>query len=315
MNYVVTGASGWLGTWLCQKLERAGYGVIKVDRAGQEGSICGDLTNPEDCDSIFHEIKKSQLEIGGGFHLAGENGNIEGNRNNPWDLFYTNTQMGLNVIEACRAYRIPKVVCVVASCAYPDPRGPYHLYEDTFLKGEPHESVEGHGWAKRNLQLACRLAHKQYGLRAVCACPATLFGPGQREAPKMKVLNGLIHKFLQARKTGEPVRVWGTGKARRQFLYVEDCARLLIQVMEKYEDCSRPINLGLSEDIAVKDLLCRIAGLAQHGQYEFAGGDDGQIHKLMSVQTQNILLGNPPLVGLQEGIRKTIEWMEKNLVQ
>jgi GDP-L-fucose synthase len=270
---LVTGATGFLGRHLTALLKAIGcQQVTAVGGPDAEAELDGyDLRDPNEVYDLMSLGRFDHV-----FHLAGYNGGIQFNLDNPFDIFADNTLVGVNILEGCRRYGVKKVVGVVASCAYPAEE-PYLDWEDRidsrprdimrerdFLDGPPHHSVACHGYAKRNLQLACSYARRQYGLSAVCACPTTLYGPGDSYEPaRTKVMGGMVKRFVDAVDLGlDAVTVWGTGAPRREFLYAPDCARLLVETMLAYEDSDVPLNLGTGQELSVRELAEAVADLA-----------------------------------------------------
>lgn len=255
---LVTGGTGFLGRHLLRTLKEE-YGcdrlwsccVSAVPRHHPAGlTVSGvDLTDPDEADVAF-ELSKPDLV----FHLAGYNGGLGFNVANPFEIYRANTAMALNVLDCCARFRVKKVVSVVASCGSDSTK---HLLEPAdFLRGQPHPTVAGHGWAKRNLQLASRLAREQHGLNAVCAMPTTVYGPGDSfDSARTKVVGAMVKRFCDAVADGlESVTCWGTGRPYRDLLHVEDCARLLAQTMLHYEDGGLPIHLGFEQEFSVKEV-------------------------------------------------------------
>lgn len=156
----------------------------------------------------------------------------------------------------------------------------------------------------------CQAYRFQYGFNAIVAVPATLYGPGSDDdLATSHVMGSLIVKFITAVKNGDPtVEVWGTGKPRREFLYVDDFVEACELLMDKYED-REMINLGTGEDISIKDLATMIANISGFtGKIIFdSSKPDGTMRKLMD-NTRITDLSWTPKVGLQEGIEKTIAW-------
>ncbi len=261
------------------------------------------------------------------FNLAGYNGGIGFNKLNPGKIFIENTLMGLNLISNCIRHRVQKIVSVVASCSYSPVQfvgdacsdiGAHYilerhdlLEEESFLELTPHESVACHGYAKRNLQLASYFANKQYGLNAVCACPTTLFGSEDSFDPeRTKVLGALVKKFVDAADAkADEVVLWGSGKPLREFLYVEDAAKLLLRVMECYDDSSMPLNLGSGQELSIKELAELIAKqVGFNGKISWdTSKPDGQYRKRLDLTRMEAILGKFYFTPLETGVLAAIE--------
>lgn len=309
MKILVTGATGFLGKHLVAKLkEDPTNNVYALPPSCQ---IPGGLENYKNAQYFLRFYEPDYV-----YHLAGYNGSIKTNLDFPADIFYRNTLMGLNVLRACAEWKVKKVVSVVASCSYSDETfddgEPGVMREPWFLDGRPHESVACHGFAKRNLQIASEFYHTQYGLNAVCACPTTLYGPGDRFDPeRSKVMGGLIRKFVQAADSGQDkVELWGTGVAQREFLFVRDAAELLIRTMQHYDKPWLPINLGTGQEYTIRELAEWIAKLAGFkGSIEWDPSyPDGQLRKRLCTRLMRKHLGFFVPTPIEQGILETIQY-------
>lgn len=306
----VTGGFGFLGKYVVKQLENFGalvwtapHGILPLNGM--------DFLNKKDCDIAVRDADYV-------FHLAGHNFGIKGNIESPADIFYQNSVMGLQIIDSCYRLGVKKLVSVVASCAY-NP-GPYWMGEEKgfeegycdepdFLNGTPHESVEGHGYAKRNIQIASLLYKRQHGCNFVTACPTTLYGPGDKFGPDSKVLGSLVRRFVDAKdENAQSVTCWGTGKPRREFLYVEDCAKLLVGVLCKYNESRYPINLGTGHEFSIKELATLVAqrvGFSGEIIWDISK-PDGEFRKLLVCDTAKELFPNFVPTSIETGIDATI---------
>lgn len=311
----VTGANGFLGKHVIYALMKAKARIF---------------TNPSDCSLTEHlnaeEFVLSVPEVDLVIHLAGWNGGIAFNLANKADIFYENTVMALNVIKSCADWSVKKVVSVVASCAYPQQEwedmgyGDFYcgekelMCEVDFLDGPPHPSVEAHAYAKRNLQLASKFYHDQYGLSAVCVCPTTLFGPGDSTDPeRTKVLMAVVKKVVDAKRAkAESITFWGTGNAMREFLYVEDAARLILDAATHYDDSSTPLNLGSGHELRIRELVARVVDMVGYtGTISWdSSKPDGQLRKRLEVTKMARTIPNIVISDFDESLRKTIDWYQ-----
>lgn len=275
---------------------------------------------------VYHEehdlmdYKQAKMAIWGAdycFHCAGYNGNIDFNKKYPADIFYRTSQMALNVLTACREKGIVKVVSPLASCAYPNED---ILKEEDFLNGSPHPTVEAHGLSKRIIQAYSRQLKKQYGFNSVCVIFNTCYGPHDSfDVDKTKVVGGLIKKIHDAKKLGKKsITCWGTGKPRREFVYVDDASLAMVHALTHYEDCYNPLNIGSGKDVSVKELATLIANILDYkGEILWdTSKPDGQYRKLLDISTLEKLTDNKEfpkiaLTNLKDGLIKTIEWWTK----
>lgn len=250
-------------------------------------------------------------------HGSGFNGGISFNQQYPAEIFYRTITMGLNVLQAATLCSTKKIVTLITSCAYePTPL----LKEENFTKGEPHSTVECHGFAKRTLFLYGKQLNKQHKTNIVGVVLNNCYGPGPDYTfsdARGKFLNTLIRRFIEAKKDNrKEIILWGTGQARREVIYCEDAAKGIIEVLEKYEDVNLPINIGCGIDYSIEEIAKKIKEII-----EFKGKilwdttkPDGQMKKLLCVEKMHKLLNFRPQISLEEGIKKTIKFYEDNYV-
>lgn len=299
---VVTGGNGFFGRHL--------YAILR--EAGARAEAAGPDLDLRDGDDALLAVTGADFV----FHLAGHNGGIAYNLERPAEIFRDNTLMALQVLEACRVSRVKKFIGVVASCAYPDPDGyPWDLsgVEDGILAEEhflgkqgPHPTVACHGYAKRNLHLACQFHAKQYGLNAVCVCPTTLYGPGDSyDSARTKVVGGMVRRFCDAVDAGETsVTCWGTGSALRELLHVRDAARLTALAGLRFDDPKVPLNLASGKEVSVHE-LAELTAQAAGWQGEIRWDNsrpDGQHRKRLDSWRIRTVLGRQDFVPLPEGL-------------
>lgn len=256
---------------------------------------------------FFNHIKPEYVFLG-----SIRSGGIAANLKMPAEFIYENCQAQNNVIHASHSFKAKKLIYFSGSCAYPA-KARQPIQEDSLLTGPLESSSEPYSVAKIAGVKICQSYRAQYGFNAIAAVPATLYGPGSDDdLATAHVMGSLIAKFVSAAKENKPsVEVWGTGKPRREFLYVDDFVDACMLLMEKYHDAEL-INVGPGEDIAIKDLALLIAKISGFkGKITFdKTKPDGTMRKLMASDRIN-KLGWKPKVGLEEGIKKTVSWYGK----
>ncbi len=248
-------------------------------------------------------------------HLAANVGGIGYNRNNPGPIFYDNAIMGINLIEAARLAKVKKFVQIGTVCAYPK-FTPVPFLEDNLWNGYPEETNAPYGLAKRMLLVQLQAYREQYGFNGIFLLPVNLYGPNDNfDTAQSHVIPALIKKFVEAVKQKKSeVVVWGTGKASREFLYVEDAARGIVLAATKYSK-SLPVNLGSGFEIKIKDLVNIIAQLSG-----FKGRivwdktkPDGQPRRKLDVSRAKKEFGFISHVDFKTGLKKTIDWYKSGL--
>lgn len=299
---MVTGGNGFLGRHLVEKIRGMHPKSIFVPEHSEY-----DLRRYDDCLKV---AKKGDIVI----HLAANVGGIGYNRENPATLYDDNILMGTHMMMASRAAAVKKYVALVTICAYPK-FTPVPFKEENLWNGYPEETNAPYGLAKK-MQLVQSLAYRQqYGFNSICLFPVNLYGPGDNFDPKSShVIPALIKKFVEAGKKGDSeVVVWGTGRASREFLYVEDAAEGIIKATEKY-DKSDPVNLGAGFEITIKDLaelIKKLTGFKGKIVWD-KSKPDGQPRRMLDVTRAKKEFGFAASTSFEEGLKKTIDWYKEN---
>jgi len=299
---LVTGGAGFLGSFLVKKLikeKKVDPRSIRVPRSKEDV----DLRRWESC---VKAVKDMDIVI----HLAGKVGGIGFNKKYPATLFYDNAIMGLQLMEAARQEGVQKFVAIGTVCAYPK-YTPVPFREEDLWKGYPEETNAPYGIAKKILLVQAQAYREQYGIDAIYLLPVNLYGPRDNFDPESShVIPALIKKMVDAKLDGRnKVVVWGTGKASREFLYVEDAAEGILLATEKY-DKSDPINLGIGKEITIRELVGLIAELAGYkGEIVWdSSKPDGQPRRCLETSKARKEFGFEARTDLNDGLKKTIDW-------
>jgi GDP-L-fucose synthase len=246
-------------------------------------------------------------------HLAARVGGIGANRRNPGLFFHDNMAMGLHLLEECRLQGVGRVVLLGTICSYPRDT-PVPFREEALWDGYPEATNAPYGIAKKALLEMGRAYRAQYGLDVVAVMPVNLYGPGDHfDLEDSHVVPALVRKMVTAVREGaEEVEVWGSGKATREFLYVEDCAAGIVAAAERLEG-PEPVNLGAGEEIAIRDLAKAIAAEAGfRGRLRFdPSRPDGQPRRRLDTSRAERLLGWRARTPLLTGLRRTVAWYAK----
>src|SRR6266704_229266 len=245
---VVSGGSGFLGSFVVQNLRMVGCREITVPRSHEY-----DLREMSEALRLFKDARPDVF-----IHLAAVVGGIGANRDNPGRFFYDNAIMGLNAIEGARVAGIEKFVCAGTVCSYPK-FTPVPFREENFWDGYPEETNAPYGLAKKMLLVQLQAYRQQYGMNGIYLTPVNLYGPRDNfDLETSHVIPALIRKCWEAKQArAAEILAWGTGSATREFLYAEDAAEAIVLAAEKY---AKPglVNLGSGEEISVLDLLEQI---------------------------------------------------------
>ena len=301
----VTGGSGFLGSYLIEKLQqkKAEVSVPAIEDY--------DLRKIENIRRMFND---SLPEIV--IHLAAAVGGIEANRQNPGRFFYDNIIMGVQLMEEARVRKVSKFVNIGTICSYPK-FTPVPFKEEDLWNGYPEETNAPYGLAKKMLIVQSQAYRQQYGFNSINLLQVNLYGPRDNFDPRTShVIPALIKKSFDAIRKGEAeIIIWGTGKPTREFLYAEDAAGGILLAAEKYES-SDPVNLGAGFEISIKDLaglIIKLIGFKGRIAWD-SSKPDGQPRRCLDTSKAYKEFGFKAKTGLEEGLIRTIDWYSSTLL-
>ena len=296
----MTGGRGFLGGHLTRRLAARGAG--RVDALGRRDY---DLTQMAEIERMLEDLRPDVV-----IHLAAVVGGIGANRRHPGRFFYDNLIMGAQLIEQARRRGVGKLVIVGTVCSYPE-NAPTPFREEDLWNGYPEPTNAPYGIAKLALLTQLQAYRRQYGTSGIYLLPVNLYGPGDSfDLESGHVIPALVRKCLEAKELGrQEVEVWGSGRATREFLYVDDAAEGILLATERY-DGVEPVNLGSGEEISIADLVAAIARLTGfEGKLRWdRSRPDGQPRRRLDTTKARRLFGFEARTGLEEGLRRTIEW-------
>jgi GDP-L-fucose synthase len=297
---MVTGGGGFLGSYVVDLLKKKGCRHVFVPRKKDY-----DL---RDAGAVKRALAYGRPDIV--LHLAAVVGGIGANQKYPGEFFYDNLMMGAQLMEEARKSGVRKFLSVGTICAYPKfAKIPFK--EDDLWNGYPEETNAPYGLAKKMLLVQSQAYREQYGFNGVFLLPVNLYGPGDNFSEESShVIPALIKKCVDAKRRGDPsINVWGTGKATREFLYVEEAARAIVTAAEKYNG-PEPVNIGAHFEISIKDLVELIVRLTGYKGVVIwdTTKPDGQPRRKLDTSRAKKLFGFEAKVKLEAGLKKTIRW-------
>ena len=303
----VAGNRGLVGSAIERRLRRDHDTVITSDIADF------DLTDARATDAFFARNQPEYV-----FVAAAKVGGIKANDSFPADFIRINLLIQTNLIHAAFRHKVRKLLFLGSSCIYPK-LAPQPLQEEYLLTGKLEPTNDAYAIAKIAGILMCKSYNRQHGTNFIAAMPTNLYGPGDNfDLQTSHVLPAWIRKFHEAKLAGQPsVELWGTGNVRRELLYVEDLADALVFLMNHFdagrerEDEKMFVNIGLGEDIVLRDLAELVRGIVGYsgGIVWNAAMPDGTPRKLLDVSRLHAL-GWKAQHTLEAGIRKTYAWYQ-----
>lgn len=297
---LLTGGSGFLGQPVRQRLVERGAAEVFAPRSAEY-----DL---RDRDAIRQALTDTRPDMV--VHLAAVVGGIGANMATPGQFFYDNAIMGIQLIEESRLAGVERFVCVGTVCAYPK-HAPTPFREDDLWNGYPEETNAPYGLAKKMLLVQLQAYRQQYGFDGVYLLPVNLYGPSDNfDERTSHVIPALIKKSLDALESNaEEIVCWGTGRASREFLYVDDAAEGIVAAAKRYAG-AEPVNLGSGQEISIANLTALIAGLVGFsGDIVWdASRPDGQPRRWLDTTRAKREFGFTAATSLRDGLERTIEW-------
>src|SRR3954447_24836931 len=295
---LVTGGSGFLGRIVVARLAERGADVVAPRSAEY------DLTSADAAGAML-AVHRPSLVV----HLAARVGGIGFNQAEPAPLYLDNLLMGTYMIEAARKATVDKTVLVGTVCSYPK-FTPVPFREDSLWDGYPEETNAPYGIAKKAHLIHAQVNAHQYGQRFAYLIPTNLYGPGDKFHPSVShVIPALMKRCVEAKEAGiDKIDVWGTGRASREYLYVEDAAEAIVLAAEHHVGTD-PINIGTDHEVTIRETVETIARVVGYeGELVWdASKPDGQPRRRVAVGRAEQLLGWRARMDFEEGLRRTLD--------
>lgn len=295
---MVVGERGFLGRHIVKAFENTVSPNTKINNLLFRSDIVAGLNEAEP-DVLINAAAK----VGG----------ILANRTRPAEFYHENIIMGTHLIQEAHEYGIKKFVQIGTVCSYPQ-YAPIPLAEENFWNGRPEINNGAYGQAKRALIDLAQAFAAQYDFNVICPVLANLYGPGDHyEEDRSHVIPAMIRKFSEAVEHGDKSIVfWGTGKCTREFLYVEDAARAIKFLTERYNS-PEIINVSSGYEIRICDLAELIAkkiGFSGSIHWDHSKPDGVSRRHMDTFKMEH--LGWSAQTSLAEGISQAVEDYKKN---
>jgi len=303
MKVLVTGGSGLIGSNLQEYVYEGQDSTVNPTEwiFVNSKNCCLDVES--EVYELFERVQPTHV-----INLAAYVGGLFKNMREPVDFFRKNMLINMNVMAACHAFKVEKLISVLSTCIFPD-QVEYPITEEKLHDGPPHSSNEGYAYAKRMVDVLSRMYNRQYNTNFVTVVPGNLYGSEDNfHLEDAHVIPALIHKCYRAQYHNEPFVVFGTGSPLRQFTYAPDLAKLLVWVLHNYND-EQPIILSNPEEVKISQVVEQITdAMLYDGEVTYdTSKEDGQYRK--TVSSEKLLMDYPfHFTDLRKGIYETVHW-------
>ncbi|MEV5051562.1 GDP-L-fucose synthase family protein [Arthrobacter sp. LAR12-1-1.1] len=302
-TFYVAGHRGLVGSAIWRNLESEGFTNI-IGRSSTDL----DLKDREAVFRFFAGTKPRYVVL-----AAAKVGGILANNTYPVDFLSENLRIQVNVLDAAVEHGVERLLFLGSSCIYPK-FAEQPIREDSLLTGHLEPTNDAYAIAKIAGIMQIQAIRRQYGLPWISAMPTNLYGPGDNFSPEgSHVLPALIRRYDEAARSGaESVSNWGTGTPRREFLHVDDMAAACLHLLENFDGASQ-VNVGTGTDVTIKELASLVAdAVGYKGVIDWdSSKPDGTPRKLLDV-SKLTGAGWSASIGLQEGVRETVDWYRAN---
>jgi len=302
MTILVAGATGLAGSAIVRELTRIGRPVVGIS------SKDVDLLDRNATFNYLNKLKPNAV-----IDAAAKVGGISANNNFPVEFLSENIRIQTNLMDAAHSAKVEKFVFLASSCVYPK-NCPQPIKEEYVLTGALESTNSAYAIAKLAGIELIKAYRKEFGHRWISVMPTNLYGPNDNfDLESSHVFPALIRKFIEAKKSNaSSVKLWGTGKPKREFLHVDDLAKAIIVCLDNY-DADQQINIGTGIDLTVTELAEKIAkntGFSGSINWDVTR-EDGTPQKVLDIQ-KITNLGWKPTINLDQGIKLTVEWYLEN---
>ena len=302
MKVLVTGSNGLCGSAIKEESKESGHEFYFLTRED------ADLTNKEVVFDVLGTIRPDAV-----IHTAAKVGGIGGNEAMHADFFYQNILMNTHIIKASIDYKVKRLLAFSSVCVFPDDLA--ILEEDKMHDGPVYSSNFAYGYAKRMVDVYIRAATKQYGTENYCSIiPSNIFGKHDMYSIEHgHIIPALTHKLYLAKQNNTEFVVWGDGKSLREFIYVNDLAKLLLLLLDVEKISERIIISGRQEHSIreIVDMLVDISGFNGPVAWD-TSKPNGQRNRPSCKKIINQLFPDFPYSDIYDSLRMSWEWFVEN---
>ena len=303
MRVLVTGATGFLGKRLCNKLKEK-----NVEFVGTSQSMGLDLRDKKATQRFFERERPEYV-----LHCAAYVGGISFGYEHQAEIFTNNMEMTISILEAAHNTGVKRIVNPIANCAYPAKATIFR--EEEFWDGPLHESVMVYGFVRKAFWMGSYAYICQYNMDIVNLIFSNMYGPEDHfDESRSHALGALIMKIVKAKEFNEPyINVWGSGTPVREWLHVDDAAEAMHRALF-IKPHMEPINIGIAAGISILDMVKLIKEyVGYNGIIKLdPSKPDGALYKTVDGAKGRSLFLWMPEIEFENGVRDTIDWYIKN---
>lgn len=303
MKLLITGGTGLVGNGLKNIINE------QYETTFLSSKDC-DLTDYNSTFELFKKIKPDYV-----IHLAANVGGLFKNMNFKLDMLEKNLLINYNVLRCCHLVGVKKVISCLSTCIFPD-KTTYPINEKMLHDGPPHKSNDAYAYAKRMLEIHSKAYQQQHDENFICVIPTNIYGPHDNYSLEDgHVIPALIHRCYLAKQNNEKFIIRGTGKPLRQFIYSDDLAKLIMKVLEEYDDNESIIlSVGEKDEVSICDVGRAIARAYDYEHMmEFdTSFSDGQYKKTADNSKLMNFIKEYNFIDINEGINRSVEWFKDN---
>ena len=302
---LITGASGFVGKNMAEYFAMRGRTILCPDSREL------DLLQYNQIDRYLKKNTPNTI-----IHCAGKVGGIQANIDHPYDFFYQNVVMGANLIECSRKYNIEKLINLASTCIYPC-KYTTPLSEDMLLTGKIEPTNEGYALSKISILKMCIYSNQQYKTNYKTILPTNLFGKYDHFfSRKSHLISAIISKIYTAVKNNiNEIDVWGTGSAKREFMYVEDLCDFIYNYIGNYNDMPEILNCGTGQDFTIKEYYQKICDLMNFkGNLVFDPSKPEGVPRKSVCINKMLSTGWFPKYTLEKGLEETLKYFNGQVI-
>lgn len=295
---LVTGGNGLCG----EAIKRIAPDFTYIGRAD------ADLCNADEVCAVFDHFQPTAV-----IHTAATVGGIMANLNYPETFFYDNILINANIIRNCIDFKVDRLLAFSSVCVFPDNLS--LLEEDKINDGPVYGANFAYGYAKRMVDVHIRAAKIQHGFKNWCSViPGNIFGKADNfSLNDAHIVPALIHKLYLAIQNNTDLKMWGDGLSLREFIYVDDLAKILVNLL-RVEDTPDKVIVSGRKEISIKEItemLVEISGFPNHVVWE-ADKPNGQRSRPSSKERIDSLFPEFEYTPIRDGLEQTWNWFCSN---